>query len=68
MEQTGLDDFVVKKEHLNLLLNGDIKAKLRAIDLYYKLRGLYKNHDDKESQLQTELEVTLDRISSLLPK
>lgn len=43
LEESGFSDEAVTKHHLfNITQFADLSAKNRAIDMYYKLRGLYE--------------------------
>jgi hypothetical protein len=39
LDERGFTDETVKREHFNLIKNGDEAVKMRAIDSYYKLKG-----------------------------
>lgn len=67
LKKGGLNDQMVSAQHAFLInQHADLSVKMRAIDVYYKLKGKYT--EKVETELQEELTKALDRVSALLPR
>ncbi len=69
LEANGLNDTVVST-HLAFVINqfADLSAKLRGIDIYYKLKGSYSATSDPNSYRREEIDEFLDHIRTILPR
>jgi phage terminase small subunit len=67
LETEVLNDQVVSVQLAGIINQwADLSAKIRAIDIYYKLKGLYKQ--PKEDEVVNErLEAALDRLRQITP-
>lgn len=68
MDKAGLNDVTVAIQH-SFLINQhqDLGVKTRAIDMYYKLRGMYKQTESIGNGNDEILESAVTRIKALLP-
>ncbi len=68
LNKAGMNDEMVAVQHSFLIKqHQDLGIKTRAIDMYYKLRGLYKQTDSAGNGYDEILESAVTRIKSLLP-
>lgn len=67
LSEYGYDDENVKKQHLFLLNQfGDLSAKAKGIDMYYKIKGEYAA-EKADKKTNEKLEGFLDKLSQMLP-
>ena len=69
LETDGLNDTVVSLQLFFIITqSADLSAKLRGIDIYFKLKGSYKAASDPNSYRQKEIDEFLDHIRTILPR
>lgn len=67
LQEIGFNDENVMRQHLGLINQwGDLPAKVRSIDMYYKKTGAYAA-TKLEHGTNPKIDAALDRLASMIP-